>query len=57
MVGKYLEENCLRVTEPEAVEALYNILKMEPMPVPSSATCNKSYEERSNFLKKISGFK
>jgi len=53
VVGKYLEENCLHVTDPDAVDKLYEILNSKPALISSKVKCNKSRKERAAFLNQI----
>ncbi|WP_292377729.1 hypothetical protein [Methanosarcina sp. UBA289] len=53
MVGKYLEENCLHVTDPEAVDKLHKLLNAKPTLISSKVICNKSRKERAAFLSQI----
>ena len=53
VVGKYLEENCLHVTDPEAVDKLYKLLNAKPVLISSKVRCNKSRKERAAFLSQI----
>lgn len=53
MTGKYLEAD-LYITDPKAIKKSHELLAQEPVPTSCHVECNKSYEERATFLRKIS---
>lgn len=52
MTGKYLTENVLYIIDKESIDKLNGLLNETPTQVKKSV-CNKSYEERKEFLDKI----
>jgi hypothetical protein len=53
MVGKYIEQNCLHVKDPKAVNRLHKLLNSEPISTTSNVKCNKSHNEVTAFLSQI----